>query len=315
MGIYDRDYTDKRFEDPKRRVFFGIRASSSLTMLIFVNLVIFVLLYFLFVIFLLTGSGDVAITESGFRYQVLRLFALPGGFSGFVGQPWSIITFMFVHFELGAIFSNMLWLWVFGSILEELSDNKVAATYIYGSLLAGVVYLSVNSLFPTANFGSFNTQYYGAAAGVMAVAIAATSLEPDYRLFKNIGRGLPLWIMTLLYVMISLAAMPFNYIIIVSSAITGFMMIWFLRRGRDLSAPLNNFFYWATNMFNPDRKKQQTKKRFQLQYQSKAEPFKRTPNVNQQKIDEILDKINKDGGTHRLTKEEKDILRRAGEEL
>jgi hypothetical protein len=68
-------------------------------------------------------------------------------------------------------------------------------------------------------------------------------------------------------------------------------------------------------MFNPDRKKEKKKKRLQLQYQSKTNPYKKTPNVNQQKVDEILDKINRDGGTHNLSKEEKDILRRAGEEL
>ena len=37
--------------------------------------------------------------------------------------------------------------------------------------------------------------------------------------------------------------------------------------------------------------------------------------TNQKKIDEILDKIGRDGGSQNLTKEERDILRRAGEEL
>jgi hypothetical protein len=43
------------------------------------------------------------------------------------------------------------------------------------------------------------------------------------------------------------------------------------------------------------------------------EPYRRRANVTQQKIDEILDKINQKGYS-RLSDEEKDLLRRASEE-
>lgn len=311
MGIYDRDYNDQRYSEVKKTRVFGIRTSSNLMNLIFANITVFILLYFLYVIYLITGS-----TEAVFRSDVLNLFSLPGDFSSFIHKPWSLITFMFMHFEPGAIFSNMLWLWAFGSILEELQAGKTLATYIYGSLAGAVIYLTVNSIFHPAVFIPFSNGFYGGAAGVMAVAIAATVHNADYRLFPNIGRGLPLWVMTLFYVTISLATMPFNYfLILLGGIITGVVMTWSLKNGRDLGAPLENFFDRVLNLFNPDKNKKKSLRKQQLQYVSKGDPYQKTPNVNQLKIDEILDKINRDGGTHNLSKEEKDILRRAGEEL
>jgi membrane associated rhomboid family serine protease len=311
MGIYDRDYIDPRFSQPKKKTFLGIRTSSSLMNLVFINITVFIILYFLYVIYLLTNSN-----EQHFRQQALGLFVLPAQFSDFILQPWSIITFMFTHFELGNIFSNMLWLWAFGSILDDLTgDGKTIPAYIYGSLAGGIVFIFVNSVFHPLVFGTQLNEYYGASAGVMAIAIAATSLEPDYRLFPNIGRGLPLWIFTLLYVTLSLASAYLFFFVLLSGGLTGFLLIYFLKKGRDWSRPLEKFFNWSTNLFTPAKQRRPLRKKFELHYQSKGSPYKKTPNVNQQKVDEILDKISKEGGTHNLSKEEKDILRRAGEEL
>jgi DNA-directed RNA polymerase alpha subunit len=52
----------------------------------------------------------------------------------------------------------------------------------------------------------------------------------------------------------------------------------------------------------------------ELFYKSKGEPFKKTPNLTQKRIDEILDKINHKGYSS-LTEEEKEMLKKAGEEL
>jgi hypothetical protein len=51
----------------------------------------------------------------------------------------------------------------------------------------------------------------------------------------------------------------------------------------------------------------------QLFYKSETRPYKKTPNVTQQRIDDILDKINQKG-YHYLTEEEKELLKRASKE-
>ena len=46
-------------------------------------------------------------------------------------KPWQFITHMFMHGNLGHIFSNMLALWMFGSVLESLWGPKRFLTFYF----------------------------------------------------------------------------------------------------------------------------------------------------------------------------------------
>ena len=74
---------------------------------------------------------------------------------------------------------------------------------------------------------------------------------------------------------------------------------------------MNNLYDWFNNLFNPS--KPVKKMKHELFYKSKRAPYTKTPNLTQQKIDEILDKINQKGYSH-LTEEEKELLKRASQE-
>ena len=76
---------------------------------------------------------------------------------------------------------------------------------------------------------------------------------------------------------------------------------------------MSNFFDWITNLFNPDKPKKGQHIKDELFYKTSSAPYKKTLNVTQQHIDEILDKIGQ-LGYNSLTAEEKDLLKRAGEE-
>jgi len=92
------------------------------------------------------------------------------------------------------------------------------------------------------------------------------------------------------------------------------MFIVMLRKGRDGSLWMNNTYSWAMNLFNPERKKPAVKKiKEKVFYKTGVQkPFVKKSNITQQRIDEILDKINQKG-YHLLTEEEKNILKRASE--
>jgi hypothetical protein len=51
----------------------------------------------------------------------------------------------------------------------------------------------------------------------------------------------------------------------------------------------------------------------ELFYKAGKSPYTKTPRVTQERIDEILDKINQQGYDH-LTEEEKELLKRASNE-
>jgi hypothetical protein len=104
-----------------------------------------------------------------------------------------------------------------------------------------------------------------------------------------------------------------NLIAHLAGALAGFLFILFLRMGYDGSEWMSNFFDWVTNLFNPDKPKKGKNIKEELFYKSTTTPFKITPNVTQQRVDEILDKINQKG-YNALTAEEKDLLKRASDE-
>ena len=49
--------------------------------------------------------------------SALSWFELPSDFSNAIVQPWSIITYAFLHYDFLHILFNMLWLYVIGRIL------------------------------------------------------------------------------------------------------------------------------------------------------------------------------------------------------
>lgn len=77
---------------------------------------------------------------------------------------------------------------------------------------------------------------------------------------------------------------------------------------------MNNIYNWFTNLFNPDESVRPNQKiKEKVFYNTNGQkPFVKRPVITQQRIDEILDKINQKGFNH-LSDEEKAILEKARE--
>lgn len=289
------------------------RNGNSLIMLIAVNLVIFVLFSFIKVMYYFNQSGMEA-----YNTEVLNWFTLPADFNKLLAKPWTLITHMFVHDRVWHVLGNMLWLWAFGFIMQDLTGHrKVVPVFIYGGLAGAIAFVLAFNFIGTFKPEIPYATALGASAGVMAVAVATTMIAPDYRIFPMLNGGIPLWVLTIIFVIIDLATIPYNnpggHMAHIAGAIMGCVFILLLRRDHDWSVWMNNFFDWVNNLFNPSRPKRGKRVQDQLFYKSKAKPFKKTPNLTQQKIDEILDKINQNG-YHYLTEEEKELLKRASKE-
>lgn len=287
---------------------------NALVNLVVVNAVCFLLLQFVYVIYVMSELDLNAYTKNVFHW-----FALPGDLEKLGTRPWTVITHMFADRSILGVLANTLWLWVFGYIMQEHTGNrKLVPLFLYGGFVGAVLYVLTAQFFPTLLRDINAGWYWGANASVMAVAVAATFVQPDYRIFPLINGGIPLWIVALLFVIIDFATIPYGdpakYVSHAGGALVGYLFIYQLKRGNDWSNWLNSFFDWVENLFNPDKKKKERSFKDEFFYKVKgSEPFKKTPNVTQQRIDLILDKINKQG-YHLLTDEEKDILRRASKE-
>ena len=307
MSYYEKEY--------KRRLSLN-QDGNALVMLIAINLVVFVLFKFIYIFYFFSYTPDVA--KASYFADLTKNLALPANLHALVRKPWTLVTHMFYHEDVWHIISNMLWLWAFGYIMQDITGNKkIIPVYIYGALAGAIAFIAAYNLIP-----SFKDQLpfqsaLGASAGIMGIAVATTIIAPGYRIFPMLNGGIPLWVLTMIFVIIDLATIPGTnsggHIAHLAGALAGFLFIYMLRRGYDGSEWMNHFYDWVNNLFNPDKPAKGKRLRDELFYKTGAQPYKKTPNLTQQKIDEILDKISQKGYSH-LTEEEKELLKRASKE-
>lgn len=307
MGIYERDYTG--------RMALG-QSGNMLTMLLAINLLSYVILGFIKVLFIFHfADSTTALTH--FHDTILYWFAMPVKPMEILYRPWTIITQLFVHNDFWSIFGNMIWLWTFGYIFQDLGGNRrIVPVYIYGGVAGALSLVLVYNNMPSLQGLTANVWIFGASPAVMAVAMATTLSAPNYRIFPLLGGGIPLWVITVFYLLIDLASIPYvNPAVPVShivGALMGLLFIVILRNGMDMGKWMNAVFDWIGNLFNPNRPKKGKSFREELFYRSKGDPYTKQTKLTQQRVDMILDKINQQG-FNALTNEEKELLKKAGE--
>lgn len=292
--------------------------NNALTWLLIINAVVFVAINFIKIVYYLSYETPMEALQN-FNLQILSWFSLPANAETFFNRPWTILTYMFSHVGVWQLIGTLLWLWAFGYILQDLSGNtKLIPVYLYGGLAAGVFFILSVNLIPEFKAVVNSTEpLMGGESAVVAVAIAATTMAPKYKLFPMINGGIPLWVLTLLFVVIdytSIANSSSVFVIAhVASGVTGFLFAHQLERGRDWGRWMVDFVNWLNDLFNPEKKYKEKQVTQQRYYKTIRKPFEKTPRITQQKIDELLDKINQQGYTS-LSEEERDLLKKASQE-
>ena len=305
-------YSEKKY---KQRITLG-QSDNALMKLIAITLIMFVGLAFMKAVWYVSYEKNEVLPH--FNKEVLNLFIMPADFDKLLSKPWTLITHMFVHTSIWEVFGNMLWLWCFGYIMQDLTGNKkIIPIFIYGALGGAVAFILAYNLVPSLKAQLPLAAAMGASAAVMAVAIATTMVSPNYRIFPMIRGGIPLWGLTIFYILSNVFTISVkdtaNIMVHLAGALTGFLYIFFLRQGYDWGGWMNNFFDWVNNLFNPNKPKKGKNIKEELFYKSSSSPYKKTPNLTPQRVDEILDKINQKGYDS-LTEEEKELLKRASKE-
>lgn len=104
----------------------------------------------------------------------------------FLARPWTIVTNLFVHGDIGHILVNMLSLYFFGNYLISLVGEKsFFLVYFLGGIAGNLVYLLLG---PSATV-------IGASGAIFAVGGALTALRPQLRVYVfPIPAPMPLWV-------------------------------------------------------------------------------------------------------------------------
>ena len=116
---------------------------------------------------------------TGARIDIATLFLdLPSGF-GFMYHPWTAITYMFTHTDIMHCLFNMLWLYWFGRLCEDLSSPRHTVTvYLAGGVGGAITFVTASLIWPY-NIGGY---LEGASAAVMAIVASAACTSPNMKL-------------------------------------------------------------------------------------------------------------------------------------
>jgi len=277
------------------------KQTSIVLKLIIINTVIFLIVYL--------GSFFLQISPTAF----ISWLVLPTDIFSFIKQPWSVITYAFLHGSFWHLFWNMYLLYWFGTyVLNLFTAKRFLTIYLLGGISGGLLYLLAYNLFPV--FSDVNSKILGASAAVLAIVIFIATYTPntEVRLFMF---KLKLWQIGLAMVLLDLVQLPSSgnaggLIAHMGGALFGYLYATQLRKGNDIGLGFENLMNWFVNLFKPRKEKPFRKVHRTTQNQTKRST-KKPSNEYQKKIDVILDKIGK-SGYDSLTKAEKDFLFKAG---
>lgn len=283
-------------------------ASSMLMKIIVVNIAVFVLLRLVASVMVLSGNDDSV-------NDMLNLVQMPSDGMLLLTRPWTLITYMFSQYEVLHLLFNMLWLYWFGIVFIFVSTpRQLLALYIYGGIGGALLFIGAYNLLPV--FSGHAGYLIGSSAGVIAIVTATAILMPDYR-FNLLFLG-PVSLKWVAIVTIGLDLIGVTgsnaggHIAHLGGAVVGAWYGLAMKRGSDITAPLNSLLDGIANLFKgikmPRRKPKTTgpsrpaNRPSATGGQPSSRP--RTTPQDQAVLDAILDKIKKSGYTS-LTPEER----------
>lgn len=261
-----------------------LRTNNAAKKIIAINVVVFLVM-------VLFQVGSFLFQLSNAAAFVQQYLTLPASFVNWLHQPWSIITYMFLHDGFFHLLFNMLWLYWLGNLLQEYIGNKhVYRAYFIGGIFGGLIYMLAYTIFPV--FSSVKDVAFamGASAGVLSVVVAAATLLPHYEVqLMFIGLVKLKWVaaVVLLLDLIGIAgANSGGHIAHLGGALFGFLYIKQLYNNTILDKLFSSWFKPKSNL----------------------KVYHKSNTVStQDEVDAILDKISK-SGYDSLTKKEKQTL-------
>lgn len=278
------------------------RPNNGLLKIILINVIVFLALLFINIIFTLAKAPSVYET-------VVSQLMLPAALGQFIYKPWTLITYFFTHEGFWHILFNMLFLYWFGSIIMEfLGSEKLVNLYILGGLAGGLFYILLYNALPFFANQVETSRMLGASAGVFAVVVGAATFMPNYTISLILLGPVRIKYIALFYVLLSFAQATGpnagGELAHLSGAGLGFLFIKQLQKGNDLGKPVSRFLTFMRSLFVRQPKVRVSYKNSNKTNGSRHhKPFK----TKQEEIDAILDKIS-ESGYDSLTKEEKQKL-------
>ena len=291
------------FQDIKQ----SFREGSYLTKLIYINLAIFVIVRLADVVSVLFLSTTINPNRN--IDSPLFWLMMPAQFSVFFSKFWTIITYMFLHFEFLHLLFNVLFLYWFGRVfLNFFNEKQLVGVYLLGGIAGGILYLLMFNLLPYYQNSVAGAAMLGASASALAIAVASATAAPHYKIRMLFIGEVRLQYLALAYVLLSLLSITGSnqggHIAHLGGALAGYLFVKAWENGKDFTQFFTTIINFFINLF---RKKPNIKVSFENKRFTTEQDYRDRKAAENQMIDEILDKI-KRSGYDSLSKEEKKAL-------
>lgn len=252
-------------------------------------------------------------------FPIKKYFVLPNAPFDFVMQPWSALSYSFLHGGFRHLLWNMVSLYIIARfILNLFTERRFLTIYLLGAISGGVLFLGLTNLVPALSGDSY---LIGASAAIAAILVFIGSYRPhtEIRIFTI---SIKLWHIAVVFVAVNVLALPSSnntggLVAHLGGAAFGYVYARQLLKGNDIGEWFEKIMDIVAGWFTktPKRKKSplRTVHKTSKRKQATAVAKKPSKSTQQQKIDAILDKISK-SGYDSLSASEKDFLFKTGKE-
>tara|TARA_B100000287_G_scaffold217437_1_gene205082 strand:+ start:1279 stop:2148 length:870 start_codon:yes stop_codon:yes gene_type:complete len=269
------------------------KENNALVKIILINVIIFIGASFIEVFLTLSGGGNL------FKLIINKLM-LPASFTSFIIQPWSLISYFFLHLNFTHILWNMLFLYWFGKIIQDnIGNNAVISLYVLGGIIGGLSYMALFNIIPYYENRISESLMLGASAGVFSIVAGSATLLPNYTFYLLFLGPVRIKYIALFYILLSFLDVTGSNaggeIAHLGGALIGYLFIRQLQNGINMGEGIINII----NLFNRKENKKERKETI-INEEHKSD-------ISQDEIDNILDKISESGYSS-LSKKEKEKL-------
>ena len=236
---------------------------------------------------------------------------VPADLGKLIVKPWTLVTYMFLHFNFWHILFNLIWFYLFGRIfLLYLNEKQLFSTYLLGGLSGAALFILAYNIFPGLSQNVANSEMLGASAAIMAIGMSISFYAPNYTVYLILLGPVKLKYIAIFFIVTDIIQIAsYNaggHIAHLGGVLYALLYVRFLRQGRDLGKGINRLVDGIVATFKPRKSK------LRVTYKGNARnlddfEYNEQKALEQKEIDRILDKIAR-SGYDSLSKKEKEIL-------
>jgi membrane associated rhomboid family serine protease len=244
--------------------------------------------------------------------EIVDFFSASNNPAFMLWHPWTVITYQFMHASISHLFWNMLMLYWFGGILQDLIGKRVIVpVYILAGFCGFCLFFVGSLIFP--NVFGMNTPLLGSSGAVVGITLAAAVIAPDYELRLLFIGDVKIKYIAAFSLLIDILSMPYGnaggHLTHLGGALAGWQFVYQLQRGNDFAKFFNKYWNKIVGFLTNAKTPQMTANRPRQPKSVFEEPhsISENENANQKMTDAILEKI-KRSGYQSLTDKEREWL-------